>query len=141
MRFGAPGISIYRFFCSIHSKTILLEAYCELCSCATIRIQFIRRLFGLVFAIIRIQFLQEAHFARVWHHLDVSVLAYEDGEAVVGVPDLQLQVAAEQRIRHQRGVELEHAHLRVDKQLHLGTVLGAQLLQPVNKRQEKIKIK
>ena len=60
----------------------------------------------------------------------MCVPAYEDGEAVVGVPDLQLEVAAEERLRHQRGVELEHVHLRVHEELHLGPVLRAQLLQP-----------
>ena len=56
--------------------------------------------------------------------------AYEDGEAVVWVPDLELEVAAKEGLRHQRGVELEHVHLRVHEQLHLRPVLRAQLLQP-----------
>ena len=56
-------------------------------------------------------------------------LAYEDGEPVVGVLDLQLQVALEDRVGHLGRVELEDADVRVDEQLPLRPVGGTNLLE------------
>ena len=68
-----------------------------------------------------------------------TAVAYEDGKAVVGVFDLQLDVAVEDVLEEEGGVELEDADLGVDEELIFAPVLRTDLLQTRRRTIELIK--